>query len=194
MLKQETLPIIIKRCWNNTGFLNLLWCKLEKGDFAISLFSSNFFFKHLLFSLSTKLVFVRSQAFKSSTVPSVCLLKYFAYLLKHFPPSQTHMLILRSLKRKKKDNITTSCVSVWKFDSHEHITHEAWAWQASLSLLSTVLHSLTLISFRKSLTTLETWGWMMWKGVQQWVSVGGRSNRLSSSFILEAGERDWEEN
>lgn len=91
--EKETLPIIIKRCWNNTGFLNLLWCKLEKGDFAISLFSSNFFFKHLLFSLSTKLVFVRSHAFKSSTLPSVCILQspqIFCLFIKAFHTPHRH--------------------------------------------------------------------------------------------------------
>lgn len=146
-------------------------------------------------SLPNRTSYIWSCAFRKPLLHPVLSIwcRYFVDILKLAPPytqTHSHQLIPYSLKGKKKGNITTSCVSAWKFDSHVHISHEAWNRQASL----TVPHSLTLLSFRKSVTTSEKWGWMMWKGMQQWISAGGRSNRVSFLPPLEASGRDGEEN
>lgn len=84
------------------------------------------------FSLSIGFVIVPSEAVIISPCITPSSPIFYVKVSHH---TDTHKLISHSLKGKKKDNITTSCVSAFKFDSHELITHEAWTWQAPLSPL-----------------------------------------------------------
>ncbi len=132
MLKQETVPIMNKRCCDNVNVLMcfLLGCVPEKRDFSASSILQQLFLQTLFVFYCPWNLLRLSCVLRNRTVNS-CIIQSSPIICRHIKAlhththTHTHTHIAFIKQGKKKDNITTSCVSACKFDSHEHITHEA---------------------------------------------------------------------